>query len=268
MNRIYNNSEAAIQHNITKGFKWFEIDFLFIEDCLVTEADRAAVVTGNTTASYYSAKDEGKAAAEKLEGTQSMTLDDLAGVMREHPEMMIVPDVKDVERNEEAMALMMERLPEAGERVVPQIFQPEEFLSVNQMGFKHIIWTLYNFTGTDEDVLSALGGMDLAAVTMPIARAEAGMAHRVREMGLPTLAHTVNDPKLLRRLQQEWGVCEVYSDFVAPCDDELLTDSPPNVPVFELDSDFVASSDDSDFVASSDDEMLSSSPPDVLSVSN
>jgi len=216
--RIYNNSEAAVRHNLQEGFEWFEIDFVFGEDGnLWTEADRAALITGDTSASYYSAKDEGSASTDKIAGTERMSLQDLSRLMTEFPQICIVPDVKDVERNPEAMALLLAALPGATERVLPQIFQPEEYLTVRQMGFLHIIWTLYNYAGEDKDVLREAQQMDLAAVTMPIARAEAGLAHRVQQScALPSLAHTVNDLGQLHGLQSEWGVAEVYSDFLAP----------------------------------------------------
>ena len=61
--RIYNNSRAALLHNIGRGFSWFEIDFVFDPGSgdLVTEASRAAELTGGKGGDYYSAKDEGLA---------------------------------------------------------------------------------------------------------------------------------------------------------------------------------------------------------------
>ena len=160
-----------------------------------------------------------------------MGLEQLASLMREFPRIKIVPDVKDVERNIEAMQLMMDILPDSGQRVLPQIFQPEECRGVREMGFEHVIWTLYNYAGDDDDVLCQLkAGLDVGYVTMPIARAEGGLAHAVtRVVGLPSLAHTVNDPALLQRLQCEGGVAEVYSDFVSPADDAKTVGGPEGV---------------------------------------
>jgi len=212
-NKIYNNSEEAILYNLDKGFEWFEIDFHWIDGVLMSDGDRAAT-THSTTASYYDAKDEGK--AQKSEGVKtSMSIEQLAALMVSRPEIVIVPDVKDQGRNVEALRIMSEHIPDFEKRVLAQIFQPEEYAPVRELGFP-VIWTLYNYKGGDSDVLRIIDDMQLVAVTMPIARAEAGLAHRVAEHGHQTLAHTINDPAQLESLQALWGVGEVYSDFVAP----------------------------------------------------
>merc|ERR1712100_104396 len=135
--------------------------------------------------------------------------------MVSRPEIVIVTDVKDVQRNVEALSIMAKHLPNFADRVIGQIFQPEEYGAVKDLGCG-VIWTLYNYKGGDSDVLRLIYNMDLVAVTMPIARAEAGLAHRVAEHGHRTLAHTINDPVQLENLMEIWGVDEVYSDFVAP----------------------------------------------------
>ena len=211
---IYNNSEEAIRHNLALNFEWFELDFDWVGGDLLTDAGRAAV-TSDRTGSYYSAKDENLASSEKMENTKSLTLPDIKRLMEEFPKMKVCTDVKS--HNVAALALMKSELPEVfADRVVAQIYQPEEYGPVREMGFNNIIWTMYKYSGTDAQALSSLTLMSLTCVTMPQARAESGFARVCREAGERVMTHTVNDPELLERLRRECSVDEVYSDFLRP----------------------------------------------------
>lgn len=85
------------------------------------------------------------------------------------------------------------------------------------LGYTHVIFTLYLFPGTDDAVLESLSSMpSLVCVTMPIARAAGGLGVRCRDAGHHVMAHTVNDVGELRRLREESGVADVYSDFLRP----------------------------------------------------
>ena len=216
-NRIYNNCRDALLHNISLGYLWFEIDFVYVDDELVTDAGRAAEVTGDKSSSYYSAKDEGKASTATLD-TTAMTLLDLAQIMKENVAIRIVVDNKDASRNMSSMKLLYNALPNASDRVLPQIFQPEEFAICSSLGFRHIIWTLYNYRGSDADVISNLKSMEsgplggVAYVTMPQARAMTQLSKDVNKLSIPTLAHTINDQSEIDELFAE-GVSEVYTDW-------------------------------------------------------
>ena len=135
LKRIYNNSSAALLANIGRGFAWFEIDFIWVDGSLVTDAGRAAAVESEA-ASYYDAKDEGLASREALPDTKPMTLGDLSEIMKQHEDIKIIVDNKNVTKNVEAMGMLFSELPDADERVIPQIFTPEEFGPVAALGFK------------------------------------------------------------------------------------------------------------------------------------
>lgn len=212
--RIYNNSKEAIDANYMLGFRWFELDFIWRDDgVLTTDGGRAASVA-SPTASYYDAKDEDKAKGLALDASSSMTLATLTETLREYPDIYIVSDVK--EDNLAALATIAEAIPDAASRIICQIFSPQEYEPVRALGFQNVTWTLYKYSGNDDDVLRQILKMDLMAVTMPIARAEAGLAHEISALGVATYAHTVNDHEQLRDLQTLYGVSEVFSDFLAP----------------------------------------------------
>ena len=222
-NCIYNNCEDALLHNIGLGFEWFEIDFIYKDNELVTDAGRSAEITGDDrSCSYYSAKDEGKASSLVLKNTSAMTLVDLARVMCLYPKIRIVVDNKEESRNMESMSTLFDALPDAAERVLPQIFQPEEFQVCAALGFKHVIWTLYNYKGSDEEVISELKKMmnleeggSIGYVTMPQTRAMTQLSKDVNKLNIPILAHTINDQGEIDDLRRK-GVSEVYTDWCIP----------------------------------------------------
>lgn len=220
---IYNNNASAILHNLTLGFTWFELDFRWCNSTgkLVTDGDRAAT-TSEKTACYYDAKDDGFASTIGGNSRKSLCLGKLGDLMncKEGKDMVIVTDLKEPLRNVEAMGLMT-ALPNYRERVICQIYQPEEYQKVKDLGFRNIIWTLYNYHGGDEKVLSLIKDMDLVGVTMPIPKVKSGLARRVKLLGHKVFTHTVNDVAGIEELVgEEFGVDEVYSDFLFPgCED-------------------------------------------------
>jgi len=212
--RIYNNSEKALRHN-QGNFTWFELDFIWSTTgprTLNTDAERAAV-TSSTTGGYYNAKDENLADPAKLGDTENLSLEQLYALMMEFPKMCVVTDVKS--ENVEALALIKASMPTCyADRIIPQIYQPEEYEPIVALGFKNIIWTLYNYAGSDDDALAELAKMELTCVTIPQARAESGFSVRCGQAGLKVMTHTINDPAVLKTLQDEHGITEVYSDFL------------------------------------------------------
>ncbi|OOF13202.1 hypothetical protein BZG79_08415 [Salinivibrio sp. MA427] len=102
------------------------------------------------------------------------TLSSLALWLENNPGKKIVTDVK--EKNIDALRLIAERYPELKSRFIPQIYWPEEYKMVSELGFDNIIWTLYRFGGDIEDILNHLEKMDLYALTMPRGKADAGLA--------------------------------------------------------------------------------------------
>ncbi len=68
-------------------------------------------------------------------------------------------------------------------------------------------------------MLSELKNMKLLAVTMPVERAESGLALKLAQRDIASYAHTINEPRLLRQLRDDWGITEIYTDFIAPLPD-------------------------------------------------
>ena len=133
----------------------------------------------------------------------TMTLDDLASFMQQHPDFYVVTDVKD--DNDKICALIRQKY-------------PDEYKTIKNIGFNYIIYTLYRAT---EDELSAdaltefVNGSRLCAVTFwadfPSQRTESFEA--LKECGVPLFVHTINDPEEMRSFI-DLGVSGIYTDVV------------------------------------------------------
>ena len=87
------------------------------------------------------------------------------------------------------------------------------------MGFNQIIWTLYRYTGTNNDVLSWVEKFDGAlAVTMPKNRAQSDLPKRLAKKKIPTYVHTVNTVQEINYYMKNNKLSEIYTDFCMPND--------------------------------------------------
>jgi phosphoglycerol transferase len=217
-NQTYTNSFEALNFNLEKGFKYFEIDFSFTSDsqlvCLHDWKDSfersfGVEANGSVTLEEF----------EQLVISESefhkCTANSLADWMQENPGAYIVTDIKD--RNIEALSLMLRLFPDAKTRVIPQVYDPNNLDAVKKMGFENIIWTLYRFRNGNEDVLDWVDNFgDNIAVTMPKERAESDLPKQLRERSIPTYVHTVNSVQEEEKYINEFGVSELYTDFLQP----------------------------------------------------
>lgn len=108
----------------------------------------------------------------------------------------------------------MQGLPDLRSRFVPQIYQPEDYETVRELGFDDVIWSLYRFSGDDPSVPAWLGRMDLLGLAMPPERLQTGLARKARDAtGVLTWAHRINTAAMLDAVFQA-GAAEVLNDLV------------------------------------------------------
>ncbi|MBT8412473.1 MAG: sulfatase-like hydrolase/transferase, partial [Octadecabacter sp.] len=79
------------------------------------------------------------------------TLDTLADWLRRNPGPRILIDAK--AHAADVAQMLLDRYPELRDRFIPQIYQPDEYSAVRAMGYPDIVWTLYKYSGSDEEVL-------------------------------------------------------------------------------------------------------------------
>jgi glycerophosphoryl diester phosphodiesterase len=214
----YTNSYQALDANLEKGFRYFELDFSFTRDnelvCLHDWKFHFKRTFGFDTDQPLSLEAFEKLARDNPKYT-NCTLEGLAGWMRENPSAYIVPDVKG--DNLAALKQMQQMLPDANRRVISQVYDPQNFNVVKAMGFQQIIWTLYRFVGTFDEIINWAEKMQSAvAIAMPKETAEIGLARALRSRGVPTYVHTVNRPEKMRIFMDVLGVTEIFTDFMGP----------------------------------------------------
>jgi glycerophosphoryl diester phosphodiesterase len=214
----YTNSYQALDVNIDKGFRYFEIDFVFTSDdrlvCLHDWRKNFKRIFGFETKQRLSLEEFERLTEENKKFT-NCTLEGLAEWMRKNPTAYIVTDVKD--DNLKALRQIHEVLPDADKRVIPQIYEPSNFDKVSSMGFHQLIWTLYRYQGGGNQVIQWVERWQAAvAVTMPKDRAESPLPNALGEREIPTYVNTINKSEEMDRFMKEFGVTEIYTDFLPP----------------------------------------------------
>ena len=220
----YTNSIDALNKNFARGFRYFELDFSLTADgqlvCL-HDWERDFVRSFSVSPRGRLTLGEFLSLVNNHSRYQKCTLPSLARWMRAHPEAYIVTDVKD-DDNLKALDLIRAALPNAGERVIPQVYQPQELVPAAKKGFRQIIWMLYRYAGSPDDVISSVAEFSLQsvaaplAITMPRYLASKGLPEELARCGVPTFVHTINSPTEAAAFFSR-GVSEVYTDFLAPC---------------------------------------------------
>ena len=219
--KTYTDSHEALDYNIKNGFSYFELDFSFTQDghlvCL-HDWQHSFEKTFGFTVEEVPTLARFTSLVESNAGYKNCTLDTLAEWMNNNPSAYIVTDVK--ENNLKALRVMRERLPNFQKRVIPQIYNPANFKEVKEMGYEQIIWTLYRFPGSNEQVFDWVDTFRGAvAVTMPLNRGVSNLPKALGKIAIPTYVHTINAPEKMTQLFDDFKVTEIYTDYLRPLRD-------------------------------------------------
>ncbi len=220
---IYTNSIEALDSNYDKGFVVFEIDLSWTED------NQLVCIHGwnkNFTDMFGLPPEQAPLTLEEFTSSPTKanltpcTLESLAAWMREHPRSLVVTDVKPDEQhtNLDALAMIRDTVDDdIQDRILPQIYQPDEYKKARKLGYKHIIWTLYRYypnAGADE-VIAKLEDIKPFILTVPPEVISPELINYAKERDLPVYTHTVNDCPAAKRLEGE-GIAGVYTDTLSP----------------------------------------------------
>lgn len=208
----YTNSLEALDANYAEGFRAFEIDFSWTSDqqlvCLHDweesfERSFGLPATVPVTRQVF----------EQLVNEHSpftkCTLASFMDWFSDHPDAVLITDVK--ERNVGALTHISTNYPQHLARIIPQIYQPDEYQPVTELGYEKLIWTLYIYPGGTLAVLENLPDMELWAVTMNTDRAQQNLPRELANFGIPTYAHTINNYADFLYLKS-LGIDEIYTD--------------------------------------------------------
>jgi hypothetical protein len=115
--------------------------------------------------------------------------------------------------------LLAEEYPEHRHRIVPQIYRSESYLKVRELGYDHVVFSLYKTEFSDRQVIDFAIANPLFGVTMPVRRAmEGALPAELAANGVRVFVHTVNDHPTMEMLQTQ-GVYGVYTDWLSPADE-------------------------------------------------
>ena len=218
----YTNSLEALEAH-AESYNLFEIDFDWTADRRLVGLHDWGVIFERL---YGFRVDEPLAYQEfgRLEsplGVTPLDLDLLQEFLDRHPHAVIVTDIKS--ENLEALEKIAGRIENHQRRIIPQVYHPDEFGDVLELGYEHIIWTLYRYApnrNTERVVSEALELREayadaLFAVAMPTVVVEDGTAAALGEHEIPSFAHTINSCEEYRRMRR-LGADSIFSDDLAP----------------------------------------------------
>jgi len=210
----YTNSIEALNENYLQGFRYFEIDFSWTSDnqlvCMHDWGKSFKKLFGykiKKPLSYSEFID----LADRHQDFEVCTLSSLAYWLMEKPDAKIITDIK--HRNLDGLAEMVRRYPQLMHQIIPQFFQPEEYPVLLEMGFKDLIWILYQYKGSKKSVLSHARDMDLFAVSMQASQARSRTLQKLLNQK-PIFVYTINNAKDLDKLRVKYGVSGFYTDFL------------------------------------------------------
>lgn len=219
--QTYTNSLEALDKNLKNGFTYFEIDFSFTSDgklaCVHDWGDNTKKLL-NDELLKRPTYNEFKDLAEKA-NLNVCTLESLIDWLNRHPAAYLITDIK--EKNLEGLAIIAKEYPDFSARVIPQIYQPEEYESVKKMGYKKIIWTLYRFGGSNDDVLKWVKKFEgPLVITMDKGRAATSLPRQLKRLNIPSYAHTINSADDKYKFINLYGITEIYTDSLLPINDK------------------------------------------------
>lgn len=204
------NCEEAFRRSYASGHRYFEADFFITADkqlILLHAREDIGWPPGPITAQAFMA-------AKLLNRYTPLDVPRLAALMRENPDWHLISDTK--QSNSSMLKLLCGGLAKEGiscaQRVIPQIYKPDEVALLDAHGFSRAILTLYRWgKHFDETVKLVAADRRIAAVTMPIAYFDTAVALRLKELGAAVYVHTVNNKKFARELIRR-GATGVYTD--------------------------------------------------------
>lgn len=210
------NSVEALNNAISNGYKIIELDMELSADheiIMLHDWDR-------TSMHYY-----GTSFPKKLNRSTFMnlsvhgelevlTFDKLEAILKKNPGIRIVTDTKG--DNPELLTAIADKYPDLVGRIIPQIYDYDEYQTVHDLGYQDIIFTIYKLNEIDAGKLAGfVSENDIYAVTMPDYYVQKGILSTLSGKGIPVYVHPVDTYEKALRLQRQ-GACGFYSGTLLP----------------------------------------------------
>ena len=204
-NQTYTNSIEAFEKN-SKYIKYLEIDFQLTKDYkLVCSHDD---ITNTYTYKKFLKENKKKEIKE-------CDYKSLSEWLKKNPNKIIITDVKS-NNNLEALEFIQNNFENFHKNFIPQIYDPENYELVKNMGYENIIWTLYKYKRTKDNfnkITNIAKKKKFFAITMPPDVAIKGLSEKIKkETNSKVLVHTINFRRDVAELVFFYNVTDIYTD--------------------------------------------------------
>lgn len=214
----YTNSLEAFTENYRAGQRVFEADLRLTKD------EKLVVVHDLPENENGEPMDEEEFRGYKIqEKYTSLTFTDLAELMKEYPDMYLVTDTKETDKNQVIKQFTYiaetgnQTDPEILKRIIPQIYNMEMLDTVMSIyNWNSMIYTLHELQDFSEsEVVDFAYQRGIGVITAASDKAQNLFFHELYDRDIKVYMHTYNTPEEEAEIRQK-GVWGVYTDFLTP----------------------------------------------------
>lgn len=215
----YTNSVEAVENTLREGNRFIELDFRYTSDQqLICNHDWRDVFLEDrelTLEEFTASKIQGK--------FTPLTAEHLIEIMREHPDMYLVTDVKDEGCIDSVITDLVALAGEDAsvlDRFIIQLYTGREKLSIQEIypfGDEQFLFTIYNWGRWSLEVPQICNEENISVITVPYGEIPDEDVALIRELGFTVYEHTVNRADEARK-SLERGISGFYTDFLQSAD--------------------------------------------------
>lgn len=208
------NSREALDESYRQGFRMIEVDLQWTNDeelVLLHDWNESLQKLFSAEPRQYS-HDEFMN-LEMTNGLHQMDLEDLISWMEDHEDAYIITDIR--EENPKALRCINKHFPEFKSRIIPQIYDMEDFHGVKVPLYRNIILNLGLSDYTDEQIIDFMKLHKHFAVAMPEARAKGELPEKLKRLDVSTYVYVTNEEKVKEELEKN-HVHGVYTEGLKP----------------------------------------------------
>lgn len=217
------DSREAFERNYARGYRVFEVDFLFTSDGRIaarhdwgsTMAKRLGLPTTGAVPTFATFK-----ATRMRKGLTPIGAADIVDLMKRHPDAYVMTDFKDSATSAHVRAV--QQILDAGgsatevrRRLIVQIYQESDLAPLRKLGIANVVYTFYRLKTSVARALDFAQANGVRVITIPVAQASATRVKDIVRRHLLCAVHTVNDSGRAAALRK-LGVKLLYSDGLAP----------------------------------------------------
>lgn len=214
----YTNSLEAFEDNYAEGMRVFETDLLLTSDGMLAAVHDWPRYGAEDAMSYLDFQ-QGSFYDGKL---THLTGSDIIDLMVQYPDIYIVTDTKytsmDRYRLQFSQLVYLAHAKDAEavlDRIIIQVYNQGMYgIAYDIYPWKSVIYTLYQTPDDLDEVIRFCSKQGIGIVTMNYENMTEDMVAKLKEAGIMTFTHTVNDMEEVRR-ELAMGVSGFYTDFLS-----------------------------------------------------